>query len=203
MRPSYISISLAAALVVGCADTAPYRRAPLPQPLRHTVERRGETLSAISAWYTGSAKNWADIARANPGVDERRVRIGDVIKIPAVLVRRRDRMPPTNEPLSAPQEPLAEPAAPITEAAPMGEPVEVLAADTTEPDYSESDHRETEPTPIASPTPTLGVAGAPPALQAAYLAADLAAARALEAHSAAVSAQRKIEDALRSMEPLD
>ena len=35
----------------------------------HTVSRDGETLSAISRWYTGASSNWPHLARHNPGLN--------------------------------------------------------------------------------------------------------------------------------------
>jgi type II secretory pathway predicted ATPase ExeA len=62
-------------------------------PYFHTVQQRGETLSLIAEWYTGSAYNWKDIAEANPGIDPHRIHIGDEIFIPQYLLKIHTRMP--------------------------------------------------------------------------------------------------------------
>lgn len=59
----------------------------------HTVQHEGETLAGISLWYTGSSRNWRDILDSNPGLDIRRIQIGDTIRIPEHLVRRRTALP--------------------------------------------------------------------------------------------------------------
>lgn len=67
--------------VQGCKPkpTAPD---PMTLPYEHRVQYHGETLGIISKWYTGSFDNWKAIKDANPGMDERRLRMGSVILIP-------------------------------------------------------------------------------------------------------------------------
>ncbi len=49
----------------------------------HTVAK-GETLGDISAIHYGTTKHWRKIVEANPGLDPARLKIGQVIQIPAV-----------------------------------------------------------------------------------------------------------------------
>ncbi|WP_419741222.1 TcpQ domain-containing protein [Ruegeria sp.] len=63
-------------------DGAGRRRAvPLPSACTHTI-RAGDTLGRIAARNLGSAKRWPQIARANPGLDPKRLRIGAAIRLP-------------------------------------------------------------------------------------------------------------------------
>jgi nucleoid-associated protein YgaU len=64
-----------------------------PAPYFHTVRRSGETLIAISRWYTGAADNWKRLVRANNGLNPRRIKVGDKILIPAVLMKTHQPMP--------------------------------------------------------------------------------------------------------------
>ncbi len=63
------------------------------QYLEHRVQFQGETLSVIANWYTGSGRNWELVLDANPGVDPRRIRLGDLIRIPRELLSRQDPLP--------------------------------------------------------------------------------------------------------------
>jgi nucleoid-associated protein YgaU len=49
----------------------------------HTVAK-GETLGDISATHYGTTKHWKKIVDANPGLDPARLKIGQVLQIPAV-----------------------------------------------------------------------------------------------------------------------
>jgi LysM repeat protein len=64
-----------------------------PAPYVHTVSRSGETLVAISSWYTGSADNWKRLVEANSGLNPRRIKVGDEILIPAALMKTQLTMP--------------------------------------------------------------------------------------------------------------
>ncbi len=59
----------------------------------HTVKYSGETLAAISNWYTGSASNWTTILAANEGMNERRITLGTEICIPSSLVKKEKPFP--------------------------------------------------------------------------------------------------------------
>lgn len=61
--------------------------------ISHTVKYPGETLAAISAWYTGSAKNWGEILKHNPGLKVNRIALGSVIQVPDHLLVRREELP--------------------------------------------------------------------------------------------------------------
>ena len=59
----------------------------------HTVKWQGESLSIISAWYTGKIENWKVLASANPNLDPNRIFPGDKISIPEDLLKTRKPMP--------------------------------------------------------------------------------------------------------------
>jgi hypothetical protein len=61
--------------------------------LVHTVKWPGETLALIAKWYTGDTENWRAIAKANPKLDSRRIRLGSQIQIPSELLKTREPMP--------------------------------------------------------------------------------------------------------------
>jgi hypothetical protein len=53
----------------------------------HIVRYPGETLGVLSSWYTGTPRHWKDIQAANPTLDARRIRIGQIIQVPEHLVK--------------------------------------------------------------------------------------------------------------------
>jgi hypothetical protein len=59
----------------------------------HKVSYEGENLALISAWYTGSYKNWPAILKNNPQMSPTKMRIGQVINVPRDLVRQTEPMP--------------------------------------------------------------------------------------------------------------
>ena len=67
--------------------------APEPIPCVHVVRWKGETLSLIAQWYTASWKNWEVLARANPGIDPDRITVGNRIRVPESLLKKRKPMP--------------------------------------------------------------------------------------------------------------
>ncbi len=59
----------------------------------HTIRCKGETLFAISKWFTGEARNWRKIRDFNDHLDLNALRIGDEVKIPLYLgLKTRDPM---------------------------------------------------------------------------------------------------------------
>ena len=66
---------------------------PAPETVEHTVKFPGETLGLISRWYTGKSSNWEAILSVNPGLDPRRINLGNVILIPAELVVKDSPLP--------------------------------------------------------------------------------------------------------------
>ena len=60
---------------------------------QHTVRWPGESLSLIAKWYTGSYKNWKKLARANPRLNPNVIKTGQVISIPAAMLRTREPLP--------------------------------------------------------------------------------------------------------------
>jgi len=59
----------------------------------HTVNYQGETLSLIAKWYTGQSGNWEVLLDHNPELDPRKLRSGDLVKIPRELLIREEEMP--------------------------------------------------------------------------------------------------------------
>ncbi len=57
--------------------------AETPPPAGTYTIQRGDTLMAIAAHFYGDASQWSVIAEANPEADPRRLRIGQLIKLPA------------------------------------------------------------------------------------------------------------------------
>lgn len=79
-------------------DTLPFLEVPeikTPKPLFyiHKVRWPEETLSHIAKWHTGTVKNWIAIAKANPGLDPKKIDIGDTISIPVDLMTSPKPMP--------------------------------------------------------------------------------------------------------------
>jgi len=91
--------------VIGCVTTGKQQEPqpvvqqqpppPPPEPayIEHVVRWQGETLSLISKWYTGKFSNWKIIAEANPDLNPKRMRKGNIIKIPKELLRTQKPMP--------------------------------------------------------------------------------------------------------------
>jgi LysM repeat protein len=59
----------------------------------HTVRWRGESLSIISKWYTGSIDQWNAIAKANPAIDPNRIYAGTKIRIPKTIMTNEKPIP--------------------------------------------------------------------------------------------------------------
>jgi hypothetical protein len=66
---------------------------PKPRFFLHKVRWPEETLSHIAKWYTGTVKNWEAIAKINPGLDPKKIDIGDTISIPEDLLTSLKPMP--------------------------------------------------------------------------------------------------------------
>ncbi len=56
-----------------------------PSSCTYTI-RSGDTLGSIAARHLGARKRWPEIARANPGLDPNRLRVGAVIDLPCANV---------------------------------------------------------------------------------------------------------------------
>ena len=84
------------ALFSGCGilgRTSPKRADPAQLPdYTHTVRYSGETLSAISLWYTGSVNNWQLLSTHN-GIAPRQLQIGSKVRIPETMIYRSKPMP--------------------------------------------------------------------------------------------------------------
>lgn len=82
-------------LIIGCAkhpvppsvpDVESASRPAIEGETLVVISRKGETLSSLSRRYTGKASNWKKIAKANPGIDAQRIRMGQQITIPNILL---------------------------------------------------------------------------------------------------------------------
>ncbi len=86
-----------AALIPDGVEKTPTAKPQPPAPSRkrflHVVRWKGETLSLIAEWYTGTWKNWEVLAGANPGVDPDRIQIGNRLHIPDGIIKTRDPLP--------------------------------------------------------------------------------------------------------------
>lgn len=61
-------------------NAAPLAEAPTPSTT-YTIQR-GDTLGEIAIHLYGDGSQWVVVAEANPGLDPRRLRVGQVIKLP-------------------------------------------------------------------------------------------------------------------------
>lgn len=90
-------VSIFVCLLVACSSKPPVDNGllppPPPDPLEHVIRYRGETLGAISAWYTGDVKNWRAITEFNPGLDPRRLALGSRVLVPGEMVANDAPMP--------------------------------------------------------------------------------------------------------------
>lgn len=59
----------------------------------HTVRWNGETVSIISAWYTGDQQNWKALTQANPQLNPLQICEGNKILIPDHLLKTREPLP--------------------------------------------------------------------------------------------------------------
>ncbi len=66
---------------------------PVAAPYAHEVKRQGETLFSIASWYTGSGSNWPLLVDANPNLQPKKIHVGDTIRIPVALLKKRKPMP--------------------------------------------------------------------------------------------------------------
>ena len=73
------------------APAKPYR--PKRSIHIHEVRYFGETLAIIAKWYTGDAKNWRALTKANRQLDPNRITIGAKVRIPSKLLNTRKPMP--------------------------------------------------------------------------------------------------------------
>ena len=93
-------------IAVGTKIRIPYSllktRKPLPQNYitesdlgyyRHIVRWPGESLSLIASWYTGSSKNWRQLAKNNPRLNPDQIKNGNVVMIPTFLMQNRAPLP--------------------------------------------------------------------------------------------------------------
>jgi len=110
---------------------------PKPQPYVHKVRYSGEILISIAKWYTGSRNNWTVIAKANPHLNPNRIFIGDTIRIPENLLKRRDPMPPDFLINTSRKEPAQTP--PLKQPSTDSDTIELFNPEITEHLPTESD----------------------------------------------------------------
>ena len=60
---------------------------------KHTVRWPGESLSLIASWYTGNSQNWRILVRINPGLNPKRIQVGQNILVPTQLMKTRVALP--------------------------------------------------------------------------------------------------------------
>ena len=65
----------------------------VPPDYEHVVRYRGETLSLIAKWYTGSIDNWRRLLPLNPGLRPDRIAVGQKIVVPGGLMVRDEPLP--------------------------------------------------------------------------------------------------------------
>ena len=62
-------------------DTAAIDDSAAPSARHHTISR-GETLWSVALLHYGNGQRWRDIQEANPGIEPRKLRIGQEIVVP-------------------------------------------------------------------------------------------------------------------------
>ena len=94
-QPAPVEVSPESPVLEPVTPVEPKTEAETPEPRFYLYKVRWpeETLSHIAKWYTGSLKNWKVIAEANPGLDPKKIKIGDTISIPEELLTSRQPMP--------------------------------------------------------------------------------------------------------------
>jgi len=92
--PAAVPAPVAAAPAVAKLTDTPSAGKPAPKPAapaaassdrfpRHYVIQPGDTLTTVSRHFYGTGRHWRRILEANPGLRERRLRIGRRINIPS------------------------------------------------------------------------------------------------------------------------
>jgi hypothetical protein len=69
------------------------KRKPGKDDYTHTVRWSGESLSLIAKWYTGAVNNWRILAKSNPQLNPNLIMKGNVILIPADLLKTKEPLP--------------------------------------------------------------------------------------------------------------
>lgn len=80
------------------ASASPDRTAKYDAPVataafQHVVRFKGESLSIVASWYTGSLDNWIKLAEANPSMNPNIISVGQKIEIPKELMVRTESLP--------------------------------------------------------------------------------------------------------------
>lgn len=93
-----LRICAASAVVSCCCACAPLAYPPQdsqnePDVFRYTIQYQGQTITHIASWYTGKQSNWSKIMAHNPGMEPRRLKVGDTVVIPSAMLVRRDAFP--------------------------------------------------------------------------------------------------------------
>ena len=84
VRPTAAVPAVTPAPVVAADATPPTSPTSATAGPREHVVASGETLSSIAARFLGSESRWAEIAKANPGVNPNSMRVGTKLAIPSV-----------------------------------------------------------------------------------------------------------------------
>jgi hypothetical protein len=122
---------------------------------QHTVRYAGETLAIIAKWYTGDARNWSVLAKANPDVSPNTMRIGDLVQIPRSIVTNSEPLPRSFIASQTPKTrkaPVTKSATPRSRGSKPAAMDEVEAAELEEP---------TEPGSVMAPAPAVPEPPAP------------------------------------------
>jgi hypothetical protein len=100
----FLAVGLVSMIIFsGCASAPEPQPQPPAQEVRpepevtetfftHTVKWPGESLSIISAWYTGDIQNWKALAEANPDVNPNRIHEGMKLLIPESMMKTKAAM---------------------------------------------------------------------------------------------------------------
>jgi len=65
-----------------------------PEYINHRI-RAGETLGAISQWYSGTTKLWSVLVKENPQINPANLKIGQIVKVPLSMATVHHEQPGT------------------------------------------------------------------------------------------------------------
>jgi len=126
----------AAKSVAAAAPAKPGSAAARVKPGTHVVAK-GETLEDIALEHLGSKTRWKELVALNPGLDPRKMQIGQVLQIaaasppvPLAVAARTDPTPASTPPVVAKPPPAAAKPAPVAAAPAKGRKHTVAKGDT-------------------------------------------------------------------------
>jgi nucleoid-associated protein YgaU len=79
--PSPLQPAAAASVAIASSTTAPEASASVASNRTYTI-KSGDTLGKIAQAELGGSSKWKQIVDANPGLDPRKLKVGQVIKLP-------------------------------------------------------------------------------------------------------------------------